>query len=121
MLPPSRATLNEGNQEIKMSKSTNFDDQAREKWLAIRKQVGLEINPDTAEVMWAYAETFDPDGIDPELSEDYQIGREYFARAPGSEVWVWFGDLPDTTREALWQKHRSKLAFPAGIAGVLEW
>jgi hypothetical protein len=35
----------------------------------------------------------------------------------GSDMWVWFGDLPDTTRNALWEKHKSKLAFPAGLFG----
>ena len=57
-------------------------------------------------------------GVYPELPEEYQqVGREYFARNPGSEVWVLFGDLPDTTREALWQRHRANLAFPAGLPG----
>jgi hypothetical protein len=93
-------------------------DQERESWLAIRKEAALEIDPETADVDWCYAHTLDPYGVHPELPEEYQqIGREYFARSPGSDVWVWFGDLPDATREALWKKHRSKLAFPAGLIG----
>jgi hypothetical protein len=38
-----------------------------EQWLAIRKEAGLHIDPETAEVMWTYAQTLDPCGIDPNL------------------------------------------------------
>ena len=77
-----------------------------EQWLAIRKEAGLHIDPDTAEVMWLYAQTLDPYGIDPDLPEELkQIGREYFARSPASDVWVSFYDIPDATRDALWEKH----------------
>jgi hypothetical protein len=87
-----------------------------EEWLAIRKEEGLKIDPDTAEVTWHYAQTFDPYGVDPDLPEELQqIGREYFARSPGSDVWVHFGDLPDEVREALWQRDESKLAYPPGL------
>ena len=41
-----------------------------EKWLAIRKQEGLKIDPGTAEVTWHYAQTFDPYGVDPDLPEE---------------------------------------------------
>jgi len=86
-------------------------------WLAIRKEAGLHIDPETAEVEWIYALTLDPYGIYPELPEEYrQVGREYFARSPGSDVWVEFGDLPEATRAALWKRHSSKLAFPAGLS-----
>jgi hypothetical protein len=82
----------------------------RNKWLAIRKEAGLQIDPKTAEVFWTYAQTPDPYGVDPDLPEEYrQIGREYFARSPGSDIWVWFGDLPRETRDALWGRHSSKL------------
>jgi len=51
----------------------------------------LKIDPDTAEVEWRYGQTFDLYGVDPDLPEEYQqIGREFFARCPGSSVWVWF-------------------------------
>jgi hypothetical protein len=83
---------------------------------ALRQAVGLQIDPETAEIEWTYAQTLDPYGDDPNLPEEYQqVGREYFARSPGSDVWVWFGDLPDATQDALWKKHKSKLAFPAGL------
>jgi hypothetical protein len=83
---------------------------------ALRQAVGRQIDPETAEVEWTYAQTLDPYGDDPDLPEEYQqVGREYFARCPGSDVWVWFGDLPDATRDALWNKHKSHLGFPAGL------
>ena len=85
---------------------------------ALRKAVGLHIDPETADVEWTYAQTLDPYGDDPNLPEELQqVGREYFARSPGSDVWILFGDLPDATRDVLWKKHKGNLAFPAG----LEW
>ncbi len=90
-----------------------------EQWLAIRKEEGLEIDPATAEVDWNYAQTLDPYGVYPELPEEYsQVGRAYFARRPGSDIWVEFGDLPDEIREALWERYKSKLAFPAGLERI---
>jgi hypothetical protein len=93
------------------------DETAREQWLAVRKEAGLLIDPETAEVEWTYAFTLDPYGIYPDLPEELQqVGRESFARSPGSSVWVCFRDLPDATEGALWEKHKAKLAFPAGMA-----
>jgi hypothetical protein len=87
-----------------------------EEWLAIRKEAGLHINPETAEVDWDYRLTFDPYGVQPELPEEYQqVGREFFARSPGSDVWVCFGDLPKATREALWEKHSGHLALHVNL------
>ena len=95
------------------------DNMPVEHWLAIRREEGLKINPETAEVEWTYAQTLDPCGVDPELPEEYwQVGREYFARSPGSDMWVCFGDLPDATRSALWKRHKTKLAFPSDLLGV---
>ena len=89
-------------------------DMTMEQWLQIRKEEAMRIDPETAEVEWSYRETFDPYGIGLELSdEERQVGREYFARSRGSDIWVWFGDLPKETRNRLWEMHSSKLAFPA--------
>jgi hypothetical protein len=99
-------TTNQGNTPNKMPV---------EQWLAIRREEALRIDPETAEVFWTYAQTFDPYGVERVPEELRQIGREYFARSPGSDVWVWFGDLPNTVAAALWEKHRSQLAFPAGL------
>jgi hypothetical protein len=86
-----------------------------EEWLAIRKEAGLTIDPRAAEVMWTYANTIDPYDVHTDLSdEEKQIGRVYFARAPGNYVWVHYGHLPDATFGALRgskQEHRSLAAF----------
>lgn len=63
-------------------------------WLAARKRAALEIDPLTAEVMWDWVQIMDPYGVDPDLPEELQcIGRAYFARNPGSEIWVSYDDL----------------------------
>jgi hypothetical protein len=82
-----------------------------EQWLAIRKEAGLKIDPETAEVFWKYALTLDPYGVYPELPEEC-LGRDYFVRSQGSDIWVWFGDLPDATRTALCERLKSGLASP---------
>jgi hypothetical protein len=92
----------------------------KREWLAIRKQAGRKIDPESAEVAWEYGLVLDPYGIHGKLPDELcQVGRIYFARSPGSEIWVEFGDLPDATVHALWEKHRDKLAFPAGLP--LDW
>ena len=49
---------------------------------------------------------FDPYGVHqnllPELQDD--CGKMHFARSPGSDVWVYFEDLPKATYDALWMK-----------------
>lgn len=76
----------------------------------------MRIDPATAEVNWIYGQVADPYGLDPDLPEEnYCVGRLYFARDPASDIWVEFGDLPEDTREALWQAHEKMLAFPAGL------
>jgi hypothetical protein len=81
-------------------------DEERKIWRATRKEAGLKIDPETAEVECIYVRILDPYGIYPDPPEEYQqVGREYFARAPGSDVWVSFGDLPEATCDALWKKH----------------
>ena len=81
------------------------DDMTVEQWLAIRKEAARQIDPETAEVTWRYGQTFDPYGVIPDMPEEWeQIGRGYFARSPGSDVWVSFLDLPQATAEALWAK-----------------
>ena len=70
---------------------------------------------------WSYELTLDPYGVQPELPLEYQqIGREYFARTPDSNIWVWFGDLPDETVGRLLELHGAKLYFPAGLPSVGE-
>lgn len=92
-----------------------------EEWLAIRKEEALKIDPSIAEVEWWIAFTVDPYGVDPDLPEECkQVGREYFARNPHSDIWVSFQDLPADTRDGLWERHKVRVAFPAGLEGILE-
>ena len=84
---------------------------------ALMKITGQQIDPATAEVDWTYAQTLDPYGVHPDLPEEaQQVGRSYFARNPGSDIWVSFGDLPEVTLNAL--RHKRKAAF--GIGGANE-
>jgi hypothetical protein len=82
-------------------------------WLAIRKKDAKKIDPATAELKWFYAATFDPYGVRGILpKEEQQGGREYFARSPGGDVWVWFGHLPRKNQIQLWKKnHKSKPVY----------
>jgi len=40
---------------------------------------------------------------DPETAE---VLLGFFARSPGSDVWVWFATCPTPTRDASWEKYR---------------
>ena len=76
-----------------------------EVWLAIRKEAAKAINPANAKVCSEHGYGTDPYRIDPDLPVEYQqIGRNYFARAPGSDVWVSFHDLPQSVVEELWRR-----------------
>jgi len=66
------------------------DQIAVEHWLAAGKEAALRIDPETAEV---------------EVMQG-----QYCAKSPGNEVWLWFGRLPASIRDALWEKHKDKLA-----------
>jgi hypothetical protein len=73
----------------------------------LRKAVGGQIDPETAEVAWTFAQAFDPynDGFD--IPEEMQyVDREYFARSPGSNLWILFSDLPQATFDHLLKKTR---------------
>jgi hypothetical protein len=72
-----------------------------------RKEAGLKIDPETAEVMSIKGQMFDPYEIDPLLPLELGcIVTNTFARAPGSDIWVWDQDLPDATVDVLNRKHR---------------
>ena len=85
-------------------------------WLQIGAEEALKIDPGTAETDWSYG-TGDPYGTFP-LPRMF-VGREYWARRPGGDIWVSFDDLPEKTRDALWEQHKSGLAFPAGLEDAL--
>jgi hypothetical protein len=93
-----------------------MDEKQIEEFYRLRKAEGLKIDPATAEIFWTYEQTMDPYGIHPDLPEELQqVGREYFARNPGSDIWVSFDDLPDATRKALRARGKGeRAAFSAG-------
>jgi hypothetical protein len=91
-----------------MSPTNDRDDEIVHEWLRIRKQAGLAIDAQTAEVHWAYGQIMDPYGVDKNLPEERkQIGRVWFARAPESDIWVSFDDLSDAVVTALTRKIRA--------------
>jgi hypothetical protein len=73
---------------------------------ALLRVAGQQIDPETAELEWTYIQLIDPYGVLPQdiVEQNDCIGRGYFARAPGSDVWIEFEDLSDATVEALWRK-----------------
>jgi len=74
-------------------------------WLAIRREIGADLDPDNVHVYCIHAQVLDPYGICPSFPTAlYLIGREYFARAPNSGVWVSFDDLPRGTVSRLWPR-----------------
>jgi hypothetical protein len=77
---------------------------AKEQWLALRKDAALRIDPERVEVLWDYGQTLDPYGVEDLPKEYWQVGRNYFARSPGSDVWVSFYDLPKVVCDRLWQR-----------------
>ena len=87
-------------------------------WLAIRKEAASKIDPETCELLWRYAYDVDPYGVIEEAALDawmeanncaFTVGREYYARSPGNDIWVSFHDLPRATRNALWEKRSNEL------------
>jgi hypothetical protein len=102
-----------------MTTKQSTDEIEREKWLAARKEAGRKIDPETAEIDRYYCCPHNPYGLYPESEmpkELIGVSKEYFVRSPGSEIWVYDGDLPQATREALYkrleriQKERSREA-----------
>jgi hypothetical protein len=74
-----------------------------------RIEAGPSIDPDTAEVMWRDEPESDPYGIYPRSPVPKRwIRRHYYARRPGSDIWVAFTDLPVSTANALCSKHGIK-------------
>jgi hypothetical protein len=74
-------------------------------WLADRKRMGLDLDPENVDVRWEYAQVLDPYGVCPSFPKAiYQVGREYFACASKSEFWISFDDLPKATVDRLWQR-----------------
>jgi hypothetical protein len=74
-----------------------------ETWRALLEIAGRQIDPENAEIYWRFGQVVDPYGVYPDVPPECDcVGRLYFARNPGSRVWVEFGDLPEATRQVLW-------------------
>jgi hypothetical protein len=112
-------------QEHKMTNQTDTESTERtvtidaKYFYALMRIVGQQIDPATCEVDWTYAQTLDPYGVHPDLPEEaQQVGREHFARNPGSDIWVSFHDLPEVTLNAL--RHKEQPSFTVKD-GRLHW
>jgi hypothetical protein len=80
-------------------------------WLAIREAEALRIDPQTAELHWQWGQILDPYGVQGVPEGGDCVGRIYFARNPGSKIWVSFYDLPQETNEALWNRIKADAGF----------
>jgi len=79
-----------------------IDGVPRKEWLAERKKAGRQLDPNTAPVSWEYVYQDDPYRIFSDLpGHARDVSFEYFARSPGSDIWVHRDDLPKSTRRAL--------------------
>jgi hypothetical protein len=101
----SNDTNAEGTIEMLNTETDKTDnDLAVEQWLQVRKDAALLIDAETAEVSCIHGYVADPYGVFNDLSwEEQVIGRNDFAREPGSDIWVSFRDLPNETLEKLWK------------------
>jgi hypothetical protein len=69
-----------------------------QEWLAIRKQAGQKLDPETAVLISWYGQIADSYGVCADFPEELDcVGRVIFARSPESDIWVDFSDLPEAT------------------------
>jgi hypothetical protein len=83
---------------------------SKKRWLSVRKEQGLKIDPETAEVFFEEGSARNPYGLNDFTYEEDSLWPNYFARSPGSDVWVLFEDLPKTTCDRLWARVRAEAA-----------
>ena len=84
-------------------KQTMTDDEVDD-FLAVRKEAAKHIDPATTELCWGYRQVLDPYDVLDVSEEEYCVGRSYFARSPGSNIWVSFSDLSPELCKALWEQ-----------------
>ena len=76
-----------------------YNDAEHKKLMDERRAAGKLIDPATAVITWHWAQVLDPYGDGLEIPEEGDcVGR---FRAPDSDIWVEFPDLPDATREEI--------------------
>lgn len=77
-------------------------DPEKRRWLAIRKNAGRKIDPQTALVSSSSVYVIDPYGLIEDLADEAKcVGNIRFARSPGSAIAVCFYDLPRATVSAI--------------------
>jgi hypothetical protein len=87
-----------------LSRESERSQIARKEWLSVRKKEALRINPERAEVCCWYGQVLDPYGVH-DLPQEYDcVGRNYFARSAGNDVWVSFDDLPEAVVRRLYAR-----------------
>ena len=72
--------------DVPVKKKTASEKAEIEKWLAIRKEAGLKIDPETAEVDWDYGNDFDPYGVwdEWEVPQEFEVvGRQRLGACSG--------------------------------------
>jgi hypothetical protein len=80
----------------------------------MRKEAGLRVDPETAEICREWRESFDPyDVLGSVPPECQSVGSEWFARAPSTNEWVLFEHLPPATRAMLMAKDIKKTIIKA--------
>jgi hypothetical protein len=79
-------------------------DEEREAFMANIEKAAMAINPATAKVCACHVLVVDPYGIYDLPDEAKCVGREHFARAPGSKRWVAFSHLPQSVVDELWKR-----------------
>jgi hypothetical protein len=87
------------------SKVLELSEEAQ-KWLAVREEELLKIDPDTAEACFDYGGNSDPYNFYPKMPKWARDRRDRrglldFVRRSDGEVWVWKGYLPKNTRNRL--------------------
>jgi hypothetical protein len=81
------------------------DKQSKEEWLALRRAEAKLLGPATAKIEWSFGQILDTYDLDQDLLDEcYCVGRVYFARRPGGDIWVCFRDLPVGIRKAQWKR-----------------
>jgi hypothetical protein len=96
-------------------------------WLAVRKNAGRTIDPETAEIDWRFALVADPYGLDDDLPDELKcVGRTYFVRSHDSDIWVCIHDLPARAQAAIverWDKQEAMMLSCTGGTSLVdrEW
>ncbi len=126
---PPRVKLAEDDRETVAERKDDTLNPDVERWFETRKQEVLRIDLETAEVISArryLADLVDPFGMhrdsrdgdlrDEDLRDELKLlCRVYFARNPGSAIWVCFDDPPDEIREKLEARNEDQVARPMSL------